>query len=122
MKKAGGLGVHYLLNLSGCDIGLLKYADFSLKIGIAACKAANLTILSTQHHQFEPHGATALFLLKESHLSIHTWPEKGVATCDVFCCTIDRSHEEAKEIATVAANYLIKAFGASSHELKEIKR
>ena len=45
-----------------------------------------------------------------------------MVTCDVFCCTIGRTYEEAKEKATITANHLIKAFDATSHELKEIKR
>ena len=53
---------------------------------LAAAHAAGATVLNYQWHQFEPHGVTALVLLSESHLSIHTWPEKGSAAVDVFTC------------------------------------
>ena len=33
-----------------------------------------------------PGGITALCLLTESHLSLHTYPEKGVATINLYCC------------------------------------
>ena len=38
------------------------------------------------HKVFLPQGITGFALLAESHLSIHTWPEKGVAYCDIFTC------------------------------------
>jgi len=37
-------------------------------------------------HKFEPQGVTVVAMLAESHISIHTWPEKGMAVCDVFTC------------------------------------
>ena len=48
----------------------------------------NLHILCTRHHVFEgPPGAVTIFyLLSESHLSIHTWPEKNYIALDVFTC------------------------------------
>lgn len=44
------------------------------------------TVLSSSSHKFEPQGVTAILLLSESHISIHTWPEKRFATCDIFTC------------------------------------
>jgi S-adenosylmethionine decarboxylase len=37
-------------------------------------------------HLFEPYGLTAMALLAESHISIHTWPERGLAAIDFFTC------------------------------------
>lgn len=53
---------------------------------LAACEAAGATVLDYVWHQFDPHGVTCLVLLSESHLSIHTWPEKGSAAVDIFTC------------------------------------
>jgi S-adenosylmethionine decarboxylase len=40
-----------------------------------------------QSHVFgPPHGVTALYLLSESHLAVHTYPEHGVATFNLVCC------------------------------------
>ena len=36
--------------------------------------------------KFEPYGVTAVCLLSESHISIHSWPEKGEAAVDIFTC------------------------------------
>ena len=41
-----------------------------------------LNVVGEIKHQFQPIGSTLLYLLSESHFSIHTYPEK-------FCCAID---------------------------------
>ena len=46
----------------------------------------NSTLLSLNSHKFQPQGVTCVAMLAESHISIHTWPEKGMAVCDVFTC------------------------------------
>ena len=51
-----------------------------------ACRAAGATVLGCQFHQFEPAGVTGVVLLAESHASVHTWPEAGLVTLDVFTC------------------------------------
>lgn len=51
-----------------------------------AARVSGATVLGEQFHQFEPHGVTGLLLLAESHLSVHTWPEEGLATLDLFTC------------------------------------
>lgn len=45
-----------------------------------------LNVVGEVHKQFEPIGATCLYLLAESHLSIHTFPEGKYCTIDLYCC------------------------------------
>jgi S-adenosylmethionine decarboxylase len=48
---------------------------------------ANISLLNTSWHNFDNNGAfTVLYLLAESHLSIHTWPEFNYIALDVFTC------------------------------------
>ena len=49
---------------------------------------ANITCVQKQWHDFEgnPGAFTALYLLAESHLSIHTWPEHRYVAIDIFTC------------------------------------
>ena len=49
-------------------------------------KAANVTILNVSRYKFEPQGFTILALLAESHISFHTFPEKGIISFDFFTC------------------------------------
>ena len=53
---------------------------------VAAAKAANATIMESAFHRFEPQGVSGTVILAESHLSIHTWPEKGYAAMDFYTC------------------------------------
>ena len=57
-----------------------------------------LTVVGQIHHQFEPVGATCLYLLSESHLSIHTYPEMRCCTIDLYCCNDRINLEDALEI------------------------
>lgn len=51
-----------------------------------AAKSANATVLTVHAHKFSPNGVTGIAILAESHISIHTWPERGFAAIDVFMC------------------------------------
>lgn len=50
------------------------------------CNDYDFQILSEVVHQFEPQGCSILFLLSESHLSIHTFPEKNHMSFDIYTC------------------------------------
>lgn len=48
---------------------------------------SNISLLKTSWHNFDNNGAfTVIYLLAESHLSLHTWPEKNYIALDVFTC------------------------------------
>ena len=49
-------------------------------------KMAKVTVLEISKHKFEPQGFTILALLAESHISFHTFPEKGIISFDFFTC------------------------------------
>ena len=51
-----------------------------------AVRASGLTLLGGYFHQFAPVGVTGTVVLAESHVAIHTWPESGYVTLDVFVC------------------------------------
>ncbi len=49
-------------------------------------RQAGATIIAQRFHQFEPMGVTGMLLLAESHVSVHTWPERHLAALDIFTC------------------------------------
>ncbi|MBX5455212.1 MAG: adenosylmethionine decarboxylase [Acidobacteriia bacterium] len=52
-----------------------------------ASLAAKATILHSHFHHFSPSGGVSgVVVLAESHISIHTWPERGFAAIDIFMC------------------------------------
>ena len=52
----------------------------------AAARAGGATVLSAHLHPFPGGGVTGVLLLAESHVTIHTWPERGYAALDLFLC------------------------------------
>ena len=80
------LGLHILADLYGVNPDLIDRVEDVKHLLETAVKVANLTKISSHYYQFQPHGATGVILLAESHISIHTWPEHGLATVDVYTC------------------------------------
>src|SRR5690606_24625283 len=68
------LGQHVLLDLwdvpAADDDQVLEGAI------VAAVAAMDATLLDLRLHRFKPQGLTALAMLSESHLAVHTWPEQ----------------------------------------------
>ena len=49
----------------------------------------NLTVVNRIEHKFEPHGETIVFILAESHFSLHTYPENRFISLDIYVCNMD---------------------------------
>jgi len=81
-------GIHLLGEWYGCpaDEPLLTQAGALRDLCRRAVDDAGLTIVGDRFFQFEPQGVTGTVLLAESHLAIHTWPEAGFVTLDVYVC------------------------------------
>lgn len=78
-------GSHLLLDLWDAE-NLTDPAAVECALRDAAV-AANATILHSVFHQFgEGGGVSGVVVLAESHISIHTWPERHFAAVDVFMC------------------------------------
>jgi S-adenosylmethionine decarboxylase len=50
------------------------------------CTKYEFPILTKTQHQFEPQGLTILYMLSESHISIHTFPEQQYLALDIYTC------------------------------------
>ncbi|GAB2720561.1 adenosylmethionine decarboxylase [Paenibacillus thermoaerophilus] len=84
-------GRHVAVDAWGVDFDKINNAEWLQSQMVEAAEACGATVLSVQSKQFEPQGATVLVLLSESHLSIHTYPERGFAAIDCYTCgeTVD---------------------------------
>ena len=78
-------GDHLLLELwEATGLSDAAYIQDALE---RAALAAQATVLHSHFHHFgEGQGVSGAVLLAESHISIHTWPERGYAAVDVFMC------------------------------------
>ena len=88
---------HILFTLKGCDIDRMEDEQFMRMLLFRAAKECNSTLLNLSVHKFEPQGLTGIAMLAESHLSVHTWPEKGMAVCDAFTCGDHTTPEKGVE-------------------------
>ena len=58
----------------------------------------NLNVVGEVHHHFKPFGATCIFLLSESYLSIHTYAQLRYLTLDLYCCNNKINMDDVCEI------------------------
>ena len=106
---------HILFTLKGCPYGLLDDEAHIRNVLANAAHLSESTLLNVSSHKFNPHGVTAIALLAESHISIHSWPENGMAVCDVFTCGDHTSPASG-------ARYMYDAMGATSHVTETFTR
>ena len=109
------LGVHYLLELAGCPAELLDDVDFVRTTLLEAARQAQAHIVSEKFNLFNPHGISGFLVIAESHLSIHTWPERNYAAVDIFTC----GHFE---LAEIAMEFVANAFKPTKSFIYKIKR
>ena len=83
-------GIHLLGEWYECPAHTPEFtrAQSLRALCLEAVRNAGLTIVGDSFHQFEPQGVTGTVLLAESHLAIHTWPEYGFVTVDVYVCNL----------------------------------
>jgi len=101
-QKLSHQSKHLLLELYRCDCEKLNDEAFLRCTLNRAAKLANATVLNLISNKFEPQGVTAIALLSESHISIHTWPESNYSAVDIFTCGQNMMPE-------LASQYLIES-------------
>ncbi|MFS8500776.1 MAG: adenosylmethionine decarboxylase [Caldicoprobacter sp.] len=77
---------HCILELWGCNRELLNDIKFVEKMMTEAALQAGAEVREVTFHQFAPQGVSGVVIVSESHLAIHTFPEHGYASIDVFTC------------------------------------
>jgi S-adenosylmethionine decarboxylase len=85
-------GAHWIVDMWGARrIDDLPFVERTLR---EAADAAGATTLEHRMHHFSPNnGVTGVLILAESHISIHTWPEREFAAVDIFMCGSARPEE-----------------------------
>lgn len=79
------VGQHALLDITGAD--QLDDPAFLEHVLRTAAQAAGAHVIGGHFHHFGPaQGVTGVLLLAESHISVHTWPERTLAAFDIFMC------------------------------------
>ena len=101
-------GLHLIGDMVGCRCDpqlLLDGAGFRAKC-LEFVSASGLTTMDATFHQFEGSGFTGTVVLAESHLAIHTWPEKQGLTLDVYVCNYsDDNSAKARKLFESIVDY-----------------
>lgn len=115
-------GLHLCADLRGCPDQALMVEPAALRaLCVQAVQDAGLTAVAECFHAFEPAGSgiTGVVLLAESHLAVHTWPELGAVTLDVYVCNF-AADNRAKAHALLAA--LQAAFAPDQVQVQAVER
>ncbi len=114
-------GLHLIGDLTGCrcDPQLLLDGERFKARCIEMVAAAGLTTMDASFHQFEGSGFTGTVVLAESHLAVHTWPERQGLTLDVYVCNYSADNSsKAKKLF----EQLIEHFQPSEIARHEVER
>lgn len=109
------MGRHVISELWECNEQKLNDMEYIEKIFVEAALQAGAEIREVAFHKFAPQGVSGVVIISESHLTIHSFPEHGYASIDVYTCG-DRIDPN------VAANHISAALGAKISENMEVPR
>lgn len=108
------VGTHFIVDAWQAPAAMLDDAEHVRKALLEAVRIGGATLIETCVHRFSPHGVTATATLAESHIAIHTWPERGYFAADLFFC----GHGDPQG----AIESLQKNLGAARLVVREIPR
>ena len=108
------LGKHLLLEVYDGTFQQLNDHIFLKDTLFDGIQKSKSKILNCFIHKFDPQGCTILFALAESHVSCHTWPEKGCMSADFYTC----GGKDPK----IAAKYIIDNLYSEDYRVRVVKR
>lgn len=106
-----------------CEDRWLRRAPDLLAACVQAVEAAGLRAVAELAHAFPdtahgPGGVTATVLLAESHLCVHTWPERRAVTLDVYVCNFSADHSARARALMASLLALLRPARVRQHALE----
>lgn len=119
-RKAPGLHLIGDLHRCVCDARLMTDAQYLEDFCRQAVAEAGLTSVGALFHSFgDGAGVTGVVVLAESHLSLHTWPEDGYVTVDVYVCSYTSDNRNQAEALFAR---IMQAFSPADPHLHRVER
>jgi S-adenosylmethionine decarboxylase len=75
-----------LIELEGCNPGEINSKEHVLGALERITEGCGLTPIETISHSFRPQGISAITMVKESHVAIHSWPEHRYLSILIYSC------------------------------------
>ena len=91
--------------------------DFIENLGTNIIDGLELTIVKKIDNKFEPIGRTLVYILSESHLAIHTWPEFNTLHIDLVSCKESSATDFNRILAHVLKELKIMDYKSESHRI-----
>ena len=108
------MGRHVIAELWECEFDKLNDVNFIERKFVDAALKSGAEVREVAFHKFAPQGVSGVVIISESHLTIHSFPEHGYASIDVYTCgDLD---------PTIAAEYIADALGSKTRETMELPR
>lgn len=105
-------GCEYVVDAFDCSPAILRNLNALRRLCDCVVLELGLNVVGEpQWHQFpDPGGVTGLYLLSESHLACHTYPEIGFASFNLYCCRpqTDWPWAEMLRIELECANVVVR--------------
>jgi S-adenosylmethionine decarboxylase proenzyme len=114
-KTPPPLARHTLLELHGCEPAMLNSPSALKELLCASVILGHGTIVTDVFHTFSPHGVSGVVVIAESHVAIHTWPERGYAAVDIFSCGSTLDHAAIRD-------HIRSGLHANTVECRELTR
>ncbi|RFU70724.1 S-adenosylmethionine decarboxylase proenzyme [Peribacillus saganii] len=108
------MGRHVISELWGCDFEKLNDITLIEQIFVDAALKSGAEVREVAFHKFAPQGVSGVVIISESHLTIHSFPEHGYASIDVYTC--------GDLNPNIAADYIAEALNAQTRENIELPR
>ncbi|MGX4669878.1 adenosylmethionine decarboxylase [Cerasibacillus sp. JNUCC 74] len=109
------MGRHVIAELWQCNVNKLNNIDILEQVFVEAALKSGAEIREVTFHKFAPIGISGVVIISESHLTVHSFPEHGYASIDVYTCgNIIDPHK--------AVQYIITMLEANRVEKLEIPR
>lgn len=80
------IGRHLIAEYYDCDGSDLNSTENVRQILLDATASIGATVVGETFHKFAPQGVSGTVVIAESHLSVHTWPERGYVAVDIYTC------------------------------------
>lgn len=109
------MGRHVIAELWDCEEDKLNDVQFVEQMMVNAALESGAEIREVAFHKFTPQGVSGVVIISESHLTIHSFPEHGYASVDVYTCGDRIDPQEATD-------WITKELGSKKREIVSIPR
>ena len=106
-----------LIDVKNIESDRLKTIEMIKPFMDQVVEELKLNVVGECSHQFKkdnvPYGATMVYLLSESHLSIHTFVDEGKITIDLFTCSLSLENDKIKSM--IKDYFVVNAFSIDAY-------